>query len=422
MYKIKAGALQFTVFIGVIIALILAGLVMLFYTHRFFKQQSVIITDNIKLADSGINALLLQQNPTPDTLLLNVPESPDKQKVQIHLSQWGIFEKGYSRAYFNKKEFTKCALIGSSLTSIKRQALYLSETYKPLAVVGNTTITGDAALPQQGVVSGSIAGHSFYGGRYVDGNIKKSTDSLPGLLYNYPEIVSHYLNAYIPQKETDYIDIRSRKSTNSFLNNVKGYFSAEPIFLSNIILQGNIVIRSSSKITITRSAVLKDVIIAAPEVIIEDDVKGTFQVFADKKIKVGKDCSFDYPSAFILLKDENTDPQPVDEFSDKVYLGENCSFKGTIAYFGTNDTNYYLTNIYIHPSASVKGEIYCQGNLELRGKVNGSVFTHQFVTNDRGSIFVNHLYDTQISTQNFPEQFAGLLFKNEKKSICKWLH
>src|SRR5690606_23241870 len=153
--KVYSGALQFTIFISVIIALLLTGVILLISTHRYFSEQSKAIIDNIQLAETGINYLKLQPYPTPDTIALNVPEVKNEQNINVHLSQWGIYEKAYVKTIHRKKVFIKCALLGSKIKKENRLSLYLAETNKPLMVVGNTRIDGNAALPQQGVRTGN---------------------------------------------------------------------------------------------------------------------------------------------------------------------------------------------------------------------------------------------------------------------------
>ena len=55
------------------------------------------------------------------------------------------------------------------------------------------------------------------------------------------------------------------------------------LFLSNITLKGNIILHSSTKIIVSSSAILEDIILIAPEVEIKSNVKGSFQVFFFQK-------------------------------------------------------------------------------------------------------------------------------------------
>jgi hypothetical protein len=70
----------------------------------------------------------------------------------------------------------------------------------------------------------------------------------------------------------------------------------------------------------------------------------------------------------------------------------------------------------------VIGEVYCNQNTELKGAVIGSVFTNNFIANQFGSVYQNHLYHGQISIDQLPEAYVGLLFNNSKQGIAKWLY
>ena len=103
-HKVYSGALQFTIFIAVIIALLLSAAVILFYTHRFFLEQSKSSIQNIQLSDSGIMVLKGQSEITPDTLKTLIPDGDNNQSIRTHLSHWGIYEKGWVQTIHRKKE------------------------------------------------------------------------------------------------------------------------------------------------------------------------------------------------------------------------------------------------------------------------------------------------------------------------------
>jgi hypothetical protein len=82
----------------------------------------------------------------------------------------------------------------------------------------------------------------------------------------------------------------------------------------------------------------------------------------------------------------------------------------------------FTTHLICSKDSKIIGEVYCQGNFELIGSVFGTVYTNQFVSNTAGTIFVNHLYNATITSEDFPDFYSGMLFENENKSILKWLY
>ena len=164
---------------------------------------------------------------------------------------------------------------------------------------------------------------------------------------------------------------------------------------------------------------MKDVIILAPNVIIEDGVKGTFQVIATNNIHVGKNVRLDYPSC-VLVVNKNI----VIEKENRLFIDEGSTVKGVVGFLNKENVlrDNFLTQVYISKSSLVYGEVYCEGNLELQGKVIGTVFSNQFVVNAAGTIFINHLLDARINSLEFPDFYGGILLNNQSKSIVKWLY
>ena len=72
--------------------------------------------------------------------------------------------------------------------------------------------------------------------------------------------------------------------------------------------------------------------------------------------------------------------------------------------------------------AKIKGQVYCNGNFEIKGTVSGSVYTKQFVANQSGSIFMNHIYNATIENQNIPMMYGGILLEQEPKTVLQWLY
>ena len=424
IYKIKSGALQFTVFIAVLIALLLAGLILYAYTFIYMKEQSKGAIENIQMADIGIQYLLEQKEINSDTTQIDFIKK-ENQTIKTCLSQWGIFQKGITVTQFRKKKFTKTALIGSLIKADESPTLFLQETHNGLTVVGNTTIRGNAYLPTQGVNSGYIAGNSYYGSQLIYGTTKKSSAELPKLEKTVLNGIQYYLKEYKPENQEEYINLGSAlKITNSFKTKTKGYYSSDPIVLENKIIIGNIIIKSGTSIKIKKTALLKDIILIAPIIEIEDEATGNFQAIASKKITLGKNCNLIYPTALLLFQDNKNSPNETSNipFDNQIYINTGSIVKGNICYLQTKETADFQTQVVLEKEGKIKGQVYCNGNFEIRGTVSGSVYTKQFVANQSGSIFMNHIYNGTIENENIPAIYGGFLFEQEPKTVLKWLY
>ena len=175
-------------------------------------------------------------------------------------------------------------------------------------------------------------------------------------------------------------------------------------------------------IRVERSAHLNDVILAAPVVELEDGVEGNFQVFASRSIICRKNCRLDYPSVLVLTPKTQLQDEPFDRNRNKIIIEENSMIKGVVAYTSPNDDKGYRPNIFIDSKATVAGELYCKGNLELRGTIYGTVYTKQLVVNEGGTVYLNHLYNAIIDVQKLPERYVGLVFEDKLKDVLKWLY
>jgi cytoskeletal protein CcmA (bactofilin family) len=294
-----------------------------------------------------------------------------------------------------------------------------------LTIVGKTTIKGNVFLPTQGVKSGYIAGNSYYGNQLIYGSVKNSTTVLPKLNSRTIESVSFYLKDYKPLKPEDYINLESiQRIAVSFKENTKGSYSKNAIVLQNREITGNIIIKSDTLIHVKNTAILKDMILIAPNVEIEDGVVGSFQVIASKRIMVGKKCQLNYPSALVLYQDNTKSPSLVSStvFENKIFIDSGSIIRGSILYFQTKEISDFQTQIVLEKDSRIKGQVYCNGNFELRGTVSGSVYTKQFMANQAGSVFVNHIYDGVIENENIPAVFGGIILENGPKTVMKWLY
>lgn len=422
--KLKSGALQFTVFVAVLIALLLSGLMLYAYTFMHMKEQSKGAIENIQFSDTGIEYLLKQHEINTDTLSVDLIKK-ENQTIKVHLSQWGIFEKAFTITQFRKKVFIKTALIGSLINSEESATLFLQETQNPLTIVGNTSIKGIAYLPSQGVKPGYIAGNSYYGKQLIYGSIKKSALALPQLEKSVIDALVFYLKDYKPLIQGDYINLETnRRIINSFKEKAKCAYLKEPIILENREITGNIIIKSDTLIRIKRTALLKDLILIAPIIEIEDGTMGNFQAIASKRITLGKECKLSYPSALVLFQENKNDKNELSSNTsdNQIFIDSGTIVKGSVCYFRTKELADFQAQIVLEKEAKIKGQVYCKGNFELKGTVSGSVYTKQFVANQSGSIFVNHIYNGVIENENIPNIFGGIVLEKEPKTVMKWLY
>jgi len=420
--KINAGALQLTMFIVIVIALLLASIILLIDTHKRFNLQTGFVIEAIENANKGIDYALENDLSSKDSIHIDL-RGADYKTVTVYHDYWGLFEQVISASKIRSNTFKKVALIGGLNHKTDRLALYLEDQNRPLVVVGNTKIQGLSYLPKQGVRTGNISGHSYYGSQLIYGATRES-NSLPEFHKRTLEYVQMIQDKVEETDPSQILDFNKKKTfQNSFFNPLQAIYSSTDIILSEVSLTGHILVQSATKIVVEASSKLKDVILIAPQIDIKKSTKGMFQSIATKEIRIGENCSLSYPSAFLIIEtiqSKNLTENTSNAETPLITVGKGSNLRGVIAYL--SGTKNYKAQVFIDEGAIVTGEIYCNRNLELLGTVNGSVYTSNFIANQSGSSYQNHLYNGTISIDGLPQEYVGLTFGNSKKGIVKWLY
>lgn len=420
--KVKAGALQFVVLVGVLLAIMLLAFISLTHVHNFFNAQSDVGIATIKNADNGIFYALQKEIPVKDSLHIVLEGDPYEGGVTLYKKPWGIYYNQSSTSQIKRKHFVKSAFVGGK-TNKQRPALVLADQLMPLVVVGNTRVEGDCLLPSQGVRTGNIAGVSYYGNTTIYGKVRTSATNLPDLeerLIEYLESI--HLPGISEDQNHTIITGNDNLISVSFKEQQKILYSPGSLILSQLRYIGNILIKSDTKITVDAGCTLTDVLLVAPEIEIKDGFSGRLQAIAAKKIDVGKEVHLKYPSA-LVLKEKNTGERSGEQHDENaITLGKRTIVEGVLLNIREEEEFNFTPQIVVDESAVVKGEVYCQGNLELKGKVSGTVYTRKFIARQNGSVYQNHIYNGQIIAGELPEQYVGLQFDKQPSGIAKWVY
>jgi len=336
----------------------------------------------------------------------------------ISKTHWGVFDLIKVNSQIKNESFQKLALVGGY--NSQKPALYLEDKNRPLVLVGNTIIRGNVSLPKSGVKRGNISGHAYHGKQLIYGNINQSSTQLPNFSnINYLKNIKE--NIY-NNDSLEFIHINEdQRLVNSFIKPTKIYRQNNRIDLEYIQLTGNFIIASDTLIRVHKTAALHDIILIAPKIEIDEDVLGNFQAIATQKIDVGANSKLSYPSALLLI-DENLLQTSSKKNTNQIVINDNVEIKGLVCYLSNDSKNNYQAQIKIKENASVIGEVYCNQNMELKGKVTGSVYTKGFIANQNGSVYQNHIYNGKIMVDELPKQYSGFLFEDLSKQIVQWVY
>ena len=410
--KIKASALQMVLVISVIILILLFAFISLVYIQKRTQIKNTNYKESIYTNQQVFKSLKLVSIPfgvtdSKDNFSFSNSESTIKKK------QWGVFELMHVKTKINKEAFEHIALMGSS--DSKRKALYLRDNKQQLIVVGNTTIIGDVVIPSRGVNGGNIGGVSYNKEKHIYGNIAQSEINIPPILTkkNIENFVNTYSNDSISYFELE----ESISKTQSFTKKILAHRRNGVIDIVNTSLTGNIIIESDTLIRVHASSKLENVILIAPRIEIKSGFKGSLQAFATKNILVKKNSNLSYPTSLVLFDHSKQDRN----VNSQIHISDGAIVKGLLGYFTNVKKMNHKSQVFLDTKSKIVGEVYCLGNIELKGSVIGSVYTNSFIANQSGSIYINHIYNGTINSGKLPPQFSGLSFKNSLKTVAKWL-
>ncbi len=302
MQKLKAGALQYTIFISVLILLLVSAFISLAYLQQKTRMSASFFQETIQHCNMSFEYLATNETPYNQEIEISFNDEVES-KVILTKKHWGLFDIVHSKAQIKKEEFEQFALVGGYQPD--KSALYLKENNKPLVLVGNTEIRGVAFLPKQGVRRGNIAGNSYYGSELIYGVTGQSTNQLPTI--KTKQTVKGWIKGGFLNDELQSIDLYDGLQLQNSFNQPTQFFQSDGLIdLRFVKLTGNIIIKSNTKIVVANSSQLQDVILIAPEIEIKNNTVGNFQAFATKELIVGEGCNLLYPTVLCLFAENQT--------------------------------------------------------------------------------------------------------------------
>jgi len=411
--RLKSGALQFVVFSGVLVSVLLFGAILLVYTQNLFDAKSDRLVSSLLKMEQAffIPAETLNKAPLED-------KSSASHPYETHSDWWGLFPLISTKDSITG--LSKIGLAGGYFGS-KAPAIYQPDLNQRLILVGNTHIDGDVSVSSQGLQRGNIGGVSFYSPQLLKGEILSSLKTLPDL---HPQLLDHLkvllkVDKYSFSAENIYTV--GKQITHTFNSETRFLSHSEAIDLSGLKLTGNLVIYSPIRIIVGADTQLTDVILVAPEVTFFDRFVGSVQVFASKKITVGTHNLFKYPSVLAVVTASETAPVENLNTESEISLGAFTDFNGVILYLNETVEESFSANVLIAEGVAVKGQVYCNKNIELQGAISGSVYTNGFIVRKNGYVYKNHLLDARVDNR-LDSLFSGLVFRENRLSPAKWLY
>jgi len=415
----KAGALFTAVIVSLLIALICSSFILFAYISGIQLESSRNRQRAERNAASGMQLLLVNDERDLHHRNENIDLfNEGKDSVELSILPWGAYDLFKSSARCGKFHFEKIALSGYAFYSTIETALYLQDLNTPLSIIGNTFIKGICYLPKAGVRVAYIENTGYGNDQLIYGETKQSDYLLPKINEELIDQMREFSEGNI----TISLDITntelSRNIHQSFNAKTKVIYSDGIINLTSGSYSGNIHFRSSKGIHISNHVILKDIIVSAPFVIINDEFTGSLQAFAVDSMKIGEQVKLEYPSVLGIIQ---TEPKLYNTF---IEIGKKSVVEGVVFGYTFNSPVHNRFKISLLKESVISGELYSNSMIDIQGSVFGSVSCAKFTLKTPSSVYENHLMDATIDYSRLNNDFVSVSLINQtgRKKIVKWLY
>lgn len=400
MKKLKSSAIYYALFLSIIISLFLGGMILFSSANRQFISQMDMQDRLIENAYSGVEYGLANYQEMQNGKVLEL-DLFDQQidSVDLKKKTWGAFTAIESTAHHKNQSYSKLALAGQINTD-NGPNLYLTDQGRPFSICGETKIEGKCVIPKAGVKRAYIEGKNYAGKQMIYGSISDAEKSLPKINNEFTRNLNEFDAEIVDWEDTDSVVV-------SFSEIGKHFIAGSYLSLKDVFVEGQVIIEAKDSIFVSASTHLDKVILKSEVIYIESGFVGNAQFFASERIVLEDQVLLNYPSVLGLI--ETTIPK---EQSAEILIGEKSQVLGSVFAISEAPNFRMPIQISIDRDAEVDGLVYCQGRIQLKGTVNGNLYTQKFYLETPSSKYENHLLDAKILDQ-LPADFVSVsLFEN----------
>ena len=388
--------------ISTVIAISLSALILMSHVYLSGNESLDLERKLIWNNKSALNYCLAQDElPVSKTIDLF---GTGMDSVYRDVKPYGLFYSLNIQSFHGIDTISKIYLLGKKNVKKHKTALYLKNSNKVLGVCGKTKLTGDISISERGIERTYIEGQNYTGRKLFYGNKTVSKNNIPNLQSSSLLAIE---NAFSPSEV--FIDFPEDKD--SIIGSVKPLnLQLNKPFVLDQFIRGVVFIKSTSQLIISSNSNIRDCIIQAPSIMVENGFKGSFQGFATDSIIVGAYSNLMFPSN-LILNNIKIGAQP-----SRIVVGEESEVSGNLALL---QKALQLRNngiITVKKGAVVNGEVYSQSGLELKEcVVNGMVVTNNLYLKTRSSSYVNQLLNVEIDVSKLDSNHIGLGINNSHK-------
>jgi hypothetical protein len=411
---LKAGSLLYAIFVTLIVALLTMSILWGHYYGTIQIKSSIKRTQLENNIHSAINKALIFPDSLPyNQELISTPFNDDLP-VTLKRTHWGMYDIITGYTTFKKDTIKQMAFVGQTPFDADSLALYVSDKEKEVYISGNILIKGRCYVPTGNFKYAYIGSNRIQNKQIFPSKLNKSNADLPKI--NGAKI-THNQNILFATLESlpmhielaDYLADRDSVVV-SFSDPTLILSSQKTYALTNKTLIGNIIIVSTELISIKPSAKLDKVLIYAPEIRVENEVKGNMQLFASDSILIGENCVLDFPSCINLLSPNVS----------YLRISKGSKITGNVIQYQSASV-LSKSLVQIDTDAEIQGLVYSNGYVEPKGKIAGSLYANQLYLKTNAGYYENHLMDAEIDFSKLHKSYISCnLFNNKKQRILSW--
>lgn len=388
-HKLPAGALYFALTATVIISILISAFILFQFTTE--KEVDLYLQSDQLRVDIE-NDCLKQLYLSPESLENN-------ELIQTTRRQWGVLQVITSSGGTSPLRYQQTALVGEELLN-DSLALVTTDGIHPIALAGRTILKGRFEVPQAQFRRAYIEGTNFIGSKLVDGQVNRGPKHIPAVRKTTLEQINTYLNTDLSQKDS-VVNLEDLDSLNQSFEETTIWVNAHATSdLSGINLKGNVVVYAHESITIKNNALLNQVIVVAPKIIVERGFNGNAQFIASEEIMVEERVELLYPS-FLMVS------QQMPQTPSEIVIGEKCNVTGGIMIYQPQPDRRFPALLSIDKESIVVGEVYSSGYLENKGMLKGRAYANKLNLSTRSSVYENHIFNATYDGTALPLGFIG---------------
>jgi cytoskeletal protein CcmA (bactofilin family) len=404
-----------------VIVIILSGSILLASYQKGVIFNRVVLIERLEAnTKSALNIMVAHSDRYPYDQEIRLSLYGEAQdSVTLKKEQWGAFDLLNASAFHKELKKRHSAIVGNYKQDSSNVALLIPEDGKSIALSGDVSIEGICEMPQARFSQPSIEGRNFTG-RQIRSLIRTSGSIMPKLNENIAKLTMGYaLDRYMSKGTAiiPYTEFNKDSLIVSFLSDSTVTLYAEgPIAIDHKTIKGKVVIISDRAISIGSSAHISDVQCYAPYIEFGNGFSGNLQAYATDSIVVGEKCEIKYPSVLGI----NQERAGISTLT----LKENSTLYG-IAFMNTKDDGSAPKSILaIAKNASVRGQVYSNNFTEIKGAINGSLYTKRFILRTPSSIYENTIMDASIDMYKLSSNYIGadLIGEGTRGGVIKWIY